>query len=38
VRVAVFSAKPYDVRFLTAANGARGHQLQFLENAIRGGG
>jgi D-lactate dehydrogenase len=31
MRVAVFSAKPYDVAFLTAANRERGHDLQFLE-------
>jgi D-lactate dehydrogenase len=31
MRVAVFSAKPYDVTFLTAANRKRGHALQFLE-------
>lgn len=31
MRVAVFSAKPYDVTFLTAANRERGHDLQFLE-------
>src|SRR6478672_714429 len=31
MRLAVFSAKPYDVTFLTAANEGLGHQLQFLE-------
>jgi D-lactate dehydrogenase len=31
VRVAVFSSKPYDVTFLTAANKDLGHQLHFLE-------
>ncbi|HUG55172.1 MAG TPA: 2-hydroxyacid dehydrogenase [Vicinamibacteria bacterium] len=31
MRVAVFSAKPYDVRFLTAANRSRRHELHFLE-------
>lgn len=31
MRVAVFSAKPYDITFLTAANRERGHTLQFLE-------
>jgi D-lactate dehydrogenase len=31
MRVAVFSSKPYDVAFLTAANQARGHDLLFLE-------
>ena len=31
MRVAVFSAKPYDVTFLTAANREQGHELQFLE-------
>jgi D-lactate dehydrogenase len=31
MRVAVFSAKPYDVTFLTAANRERAHDLQFLE-------
>jgi D-lactate dehydrogenase len=31
MRVAVFSSKPYDVTFLTAANRARGHDLLFLE-------
>jgi D-lactate dehydrogenase len=31
MRVAVFSSKPYDVTFLTAANRDRGHELHFLE-------
>lgn len=31
MRVAVFSAKPYDQRSLEAANGGFGHQLEFLE-------
>jgi D-lactate dehydrogenase len=31
VRVAVYSAKPYDVQFLTAANAGDGHDLVFLE-------
>lgn len=31
MRVAVYSAKPYDVQFLTAANVGRGHDLTFLE-------
>src|SRR5689334_22070828 len=31
MRVAVFSAKPYDVTFLGAAAGPRGHELQFFE-------
>ena len=31
MRTAVFSAKPYDVRFLTAANEGLGHELHFLE-------
>jgi len=31
MRVAIFSSKPYDVTFLTAANRARGHDLLFLE-------
>jgi D-lactate dehydrogenase len=31
MRVAVFSSKPYDVTFLTAANRALGHDLLFLE-------
>ncbi|HYU42825.1 MAG TPA: hypothetical protein VEQ84_11815 [Vicinamibacteria bacterium] len=31
MRVAVFSSKPYDVTFLTAANRVRGHDLLFLE-------
>jgi len=31
MRVAVFSSKPYDVTFLTAANRARGTNLLFLE-------
>jgi D-lactate dehydrogenase len=31
VRVAVFSTKPYDRRFLEAANRATGHELVFLE-------
>ncbi|MEV0900123.1 2-hydroxyacid dehydrogenase [Actinoplanes sp. NPDC049802] len=31
MRVAVFSAKPYDIRFLTGANQEAGHELVFLE-------
>jgi D-lactate dehydrogenase len=31
MRVAVYSAKPYDVQFLTAANVGSGHDLVFLE-------
>jgi D-lactate dehydrogenase len=31
MRTAVFSAKPYDVTFLTAANEGLGHELHFLE-------
>ncbi|WJK43458.1 2-hydroxyacid dehydrogenase [Solwaraspora sp. WMMA2056] len=31
MRVAVFSTKPYDTRFLTEANAAAGHDLVFLE-------
>jgi D-lactate dehydrogenase len=31
MRTAVFSSKPYDVTFLTAANQGRGHELHFLE-------
>ncbi|MFY1637133.1 2-hydroxyacid dehydrogenase [Solwaraspora sp. WMMB335] len=31
MRVAVFSTKPYDSRFLTAANAGAGHELVFLE-------
>jgi D-lactate dehydrogenase len=31
VRVAVFSTKPYDERFLTAANDDHGHELTFFE-------
>jgi D-lactate dehydrogenase len=31
MRVAVFSAKPYDVTFLKRANLSRGHELRFLE-------
>jgi D-lactate dehydrogenase len=31
MRLAVFSSKPYDVTFLTAANQGRGHELHFLE-------
>lgn len=31
VRVVVFSSKPYDAAFLTAANRDRGHDLRFLE-------
>ena len=31
MRVAVFSTKPYDSRFLTAANGEAGHELVYLE-------
>jgi D-lactate dehydrogenase len=35
MRVAVFSAKPYDVTFLSAAGQARGHELQFFEARLR---
>jgi hypothetical protein len=31
MRTAVFSSKPYDVTFLTAANQGLGHELHFLE-------
>jgi D-lactate dehydrogenase len=31
MRTAVFSAKPYDVTFLSAANRDLGHELDFLE-------
>jgi D-lactate dehydrogenase len=31
MRVAVLSTRPYDVRFLTAANAAGGHDLTFIE-------
>jgi len=31
MRTAVFSSKPYDITFLTAANQGRGHELHFLE-------
>lgn len=31
MRVAVYSAKPYDIEFLTAANAGQGHDLVFLE-------
>src|SRR4051812_2932217 len=31
MRLAVFSSKPYDVTFLTAANHGREHELHFLE-------
>jgi D-lactate dehydrogenase len=31
VRVAVFSTKPYDRRFLDAANSNAGHKLVYLE-------
>lgn len=35
MRVAVFSAKPYDERHLTAANEGRGHELCFFETRLR---
>jgi len=35
MRVAVFSAKSYDVRFLTEANARHGHELSFLEPHLR---
>ena len=31
MRVIVFSAKPYDRRFLAEANQARGHELVFVD-------
>lgn len=31
MRVAIFSSKPYDARFLSAANAAHAHQLLFVE-------
>ncbi len=31
MHVAVFSTKPYDRRFLDAANAAAGHRLSYLE-------
>lgn len=34
MKVAVFSAKPYDRRFLSAAN-ATGHEMHFFENRLR---
>ena len=34
MRVAVFSARPYDETFLTAANAATGHELSFLESRL----
>ena len=34
MQVAVFSTKPYDERFLTAANAARGHELVFYEDRL----
>ena len=35
MRVAVFSAKPYDVTFLAEAAGPRGHELEFFEARLR---
>ncbi len=34
MRMAVFSSKPYDVTFLTAANQGLGHELHFLESRL----
>ncbi|MCH8570061.1 2-hydroxyacid dehydrogenase [Nesterenkonia sp. AY15] len=34
MRVAVYSAKPYDEQFLTDANVAHGHELSFLETRL----
>ncbi len=34
MKVAIFSTKPYDERFLTAANAGRGHDLLFLEERL----
>lgn len=34
MRVAVLSARPYDIRFLTAANVDAGHELTFLETRL----
>ena len=34
MRVAVFSARPYDQDFLTAANAASGHELTYLETRL----
>jgi D-lactate dehydrogenase len=34
MQVTVFSTKPYDRRFLTAANAAAGHELTFLEERL----
>ena len=34
MKIAVFSAKPYDRQFLGAANAAEGHELQYFEAAL----
>ena len=34
MRVAVFSARPYDQQFLAAANAASGHALTYLETRL----
>jgi D-lactate dehydrogenase len=34
MKVAIFSARPYDREFLDAANAAAGHQLQYFEAAL----
>ena len=36
MKVAFFSAKPYDVESFTAANEAFGHELEFFEDRLRG--
>lgn len=35
VKVTVFSSKPYDERFLRAANRMEGHELVFIENRLK---
>ena len=36
MKIALFSAKPYDVASFTAANGSFGHELAFFEDRMRG--
>ena len=36
MKIALFSAKPYDVASFTAANGSFGHELEFFEDRMRG--
>ena len=36
MKVALFSAKPYDVASFTAANGSFDHELEFFEDCMRG--